>query len=204
MSLNLLAQKNEIKYYSEVKEEVFHYNNDSFLILKVIQNEESEGFSNTHENDYLLQFKRDGFDTLIAFDEPYEPIEVATVKDLVNDYLAKRADEWFDEEMKEDYSISSAIRHIGEGVLSVSTYSYEYTGGAHGYGHGQTNSYDLVTKQFFTYEDVFKKGFEEYMYKRVKKDLEFEGTVGGLEESQADSLTEGNRSLGEHEYSSVK
>jgi hypothetical protein len=201
------SQSDSVLIVSSITEEKAKFEQDSFLIVRINQSLKTKGLSQNVSSDFLLEFSPAGFDTLIEGVKGFEEISLATPTDLLNEYLNKRKmneDEESDYErefeLREEYALFFSIDYLGEGVFVISDGHWEYTGGAHGYGKAAAYFFDAGKRKMFEYSDVFKSGFEDFVYERVKKELIYDGLFGGYTEEQADSLTEGNRGLSAYEY----
>lgn len=204
------GQTDSVISISSVKEKLFRYQNDSFLSVTVDNSLIRKNHNYSTSNDILLKFTETGFDTLVGFadlgESEYKQGYISPkTDDILISYLKNRnsiyaeEDEWEDV-MRKEYSYFNSIDYLGSGVFTICTGHYEYTGGAHGYGKAYYVFFDAEINKSFNYQEVFKKGIDDFVYEQVKKEITYNGLIGGYTEQQADSLTEGQRFLKGDQY----
>jgi len=75
--------------------------------------------------------------------------------------------------MEDSYEIIRSFRVTmdSHGILTVRKYKYDYEGGAHGYTTLEYHSYDLMTGNEYTYEDIFSISKKDLLKKVIIKKL---------------------------------
>ena len=77
------------------------------------------------------------------------------------------------------YYYFKRISLIKSNIIEISSSSWSYAGGAHGYGFADYSYYDLDKKEYFNLLDCYKEDVLDFIYNKVKCSRFKDDDIGG-------------------------